>query len=224
MYSNSENEKVLSSFFHVCELVESVLKDEKVSADWNKYSVLPSYNIGTLVCHMACVLLRIESSVQKRAPDGAVEVTFEYYFVNDVLRDPEGFEDGISTVMLKEAEYKAEDGLDQVYKSVAMTNERLKEYLNIGMLNDLIPLVAVRNGAAKLKDFLKTRIADLVVHFDDMMASSESLDTYNLLSEDDIEIAMDVCLQTVKARYGRADLLRSMARQERCNFSRIIAM
>jgi hypothetical protein len=224
MYSDAENIKVLESFFDVSEQLESTLKDERLLKIWDEQSILPSYAIGTLVSHMACVLLRIESSVQKRASESAVEVTYEYYIVNDVLRDPEGFEDGISSVMLQEAVYKAEEGQDQVLKSVTSTIERLKSYLNMSMLNELIPLVSVRNGAVKLADFLKWKITELVVHFDDLMASDEEFDFFNGLTEDSMEIAIEVCQDTVKSRYGSSNLLRSMARQERCHFYQIIAL
>jgi hypothetical protein len=220
----ADNINVLDTFFNLSQLVVDLLGKQTINEMWQDSTVLPNYSVGLLLSHITSSFLRVETVSESKAPDNFIEVSYEYYYGNDVLRDPDGYEDGISIVMLKESQLKVESGPDQIRRSLELSSDRLRSKLNKDVLDEFIAVVSVKNGAAKLADFMRTRITDIVVHLDDLFVTSKDLGTFDQIDDRAVDIALYVCQSIVLAHYGKTDLLRSVARQERCNFAKIVAL
>ena len=98
---------------------------------------------------------------------------------------------------------------------LAALGGRLRPLVDAAAPDRLVPVVQVRGGAARLDDYLVTRVVELVVHTDDVACSVGS--PVPDIPADALSVVTSAFVELAVARSGSRAVLRSFARRERAH-------
>jgi hypothetical protein len=137
----------------------------------------------------------------------------EFYGANRI-DGPGDRAEGLHAFLVEDANTKAAaSGADDVVEAFTALEGRLRSLLASAPPERLVPVVQVRGGVARLDDYLVTRVIELVVHADDLVASvgGGELEVPVPLARVVVHAFADLAV----ARSGAVPVLRAFARAER---------
>jgi hypothetical protein len=82
--------------------------------------------------------------------------------------------------------------------------------------NRAVPVVRIAGGVVSLRDYLRTRVLEVVVHGDDLVASVKGCDAPDPPPAA-VEVCLELCLELARAQLGDLAALRAFTRAERAD-------
>jgi hypothetical protein len=76
--------------------------------------------------------------------------------------------------------------------------------------------VRIAGGVVSLRDYIRTRVLEVVVHGDDLVASVKGCDTPDPPPAA-VEVCLELCLDLARAQLGDRTALRAFTRAERAD-------
>lgn len=192
-----------------------VVRSPEVAEAWEDDSVLEGLSVGGLVAHLLVATERL-ALVLEADPPAADEVRVvgprEFYGPNRI-DDPAQLADGVPAALRQGALSRADAGADVVIPELASLSGRLRPLVDAASDDRLVPVIQVRGGAARLDDYLVSRVIELVVHTDDLACSTGLL--VPDVDPDVLSIVTAAFVDLAVGRSGTRAVLRAFARRER---------
>ena len=176
-------------------------------ARWEQPSVLARMSIGDLAGHLARSILQVEWHLD--APHSDTEpVDAARYFIRE--GDPTDLDSAHNQGIRERSSEVARQGYQQLVSSTRATLDRLRDWLPTEPDGRLLEALG---WVLPLDEYLKTRLVETTVHFDDLRLSTGVTD--GPLPAQAIEVAVDTLLEVARRRHGMAAVLTALARRER---------
>ena len=190
---------------------------DEVAVAWTDPSALDGFTVGGLVAHELIATERTALVLEEPAPDaGAVElVGLPDFYGPNRIDDPAELAGGLPALLRQGASARAEAGPVPVVGELAGLGARLRPLVEAATADRLVPVVQVPGGAARLDDYLATRVIELVVHTDDL-ACSVGMAAPDIPA-DALAVVTAAFLDLAVARSGGRAVLRAFARRERAD-------
>lgn len=194
-----------------------VVRLPEVAAAWDEPSALEGLTVGALVAHLLVAIERtaLVLEADPPSPDDVRVVGLREFYGPNRIDDTTQLAEGVPAALRQGAASRAEAGPDAVVAELVNLAPRLRPLLEAASDDRPVPVIQVRGGAARLDDYLVTRVIELVVHTDDI-ASSTGL----LLPDVPAEVLAVVTGAFVDLAVGRSGsraVLRAFARRERAD-------
>jgi Mycothiol maleylpyruvate isomerase N-terminal domain len=194
----------------------SLLSGEELAGAWDHASAVEGYSVGGVAAHAVQGIVWFEQMLSDPEPGGSREVTVtEFYGPN--RRDgssPREDSDPLASALRAAAEAFALSGARTVLDACTASRDRLVVLLETADASRAVPVLRVPGGQVPLREYLRTRVLEIVVHGDDVVSSVKSTKLADP-PPDAVAVSLGVCLEMAEARVGGLDILRSMTRVER---------
>jgi hypothetical protein len=191
---------------------QDILGREEVREAWEQPSLLSEYTVGGLAAHAVHGVVWLEQLLQDTEPVGLRRVSvFEFFGLNRA--EKEGV-DPIAASLRSAAEAFALTGADAVTAACTTARDELVGLLHGAATERAIPVLRVAGGQVALRDYVRTRVLEVVVHGDDIVCSVPGLMTPEPPFRA-TEVSLEVCLELARARVGDLGTLRGFTRTER---------
>ncbi|HEY1828861.1 MAG TPA: maleylpyruvate isomerase N-terminal domain-containing protein [Acidimicrobiales bacterium] len=212
------NERILepevAAYLDAVDWVLGLVASPEVAAAWTGPSSLARYSTGGVAAHVVMgAIIRLDGLLAEAEPLERRPVGLPESFLPNRVEDPE-VEDELFARVRQAAEKLAQGGPAGVLAAAAESLAHLRAILPTASLDRAMTLLRVPDGRMTLRDTLRTRILEVVVHGDDLVASVPG---WAALGPPDraVDICLGVCLELAKARLGGMGALRAFTRAER---------
>lgn len=179
---------------------------DAVADRWADASALAGWSVGGLTGHMTRAVTTVETYLDADPPSGGTVLDPAGYFLSVGVDDDE-----VMAGVLARGEEVGAEGPDSLSARVTRAAEDLARRF------EDVPegrLVSVFGGSVlTLDDYLVTRLVELVVHHDDLVASVAV--AVPALPRRAADAALDALVAMARRTHGDAAVLRSLARRER---------
>jgi hypothetical protein len=208
-----------SVFWSAYGSAKAVVTATEVRDVWSAPSVVDGYSVGGLAAHLVAATGRLAEVLEADPPDAAssgVRVVGipEFYGANRIATDDERTA-GLHGFLVADANGRADTGPGPVVAAFVGLEPRLRPQLASADGGRLVPVVQVQGGAARLDDYLVTRVVELVVHADDL-ACSVGLPEI-VPSAEVVATVTAAFVDLAVARSGSLPVVRAFARRERAD-------
>lgn len=188
-----------------------LLDEPAVAAAWASESALPGMTVGGLAAHLARAVLTVQGYLADATPSPDAEIVDAAGYLLAALPDPGGDSD-VDAQVLARAEAGGQDGADAVSQRAAAALDDLRRDLPAVPADHVL---AVLGGVAiRLDEYLATRIVELVVHADDLVASVERMRPPALPAAGEAT-AVRVLAEVARRRTSTRAMVTTLARRER---------
>jgi hypothetical protein len=212
--SGALSPNLLGAYLAAVDWLVSLLESESVRAVWDEASAIDGYSVGGVAAHAVQGVVWFEQLLSDPEPRGLREVTVtEFYGLNRVVVSSPG-EDPLASSLQAAAEAFALSGAPAVLESCQASRVRLAVMLEAVDAGRAVPVLRVPGGQVPLREYLRTRVLEVVVHGDDVLSTVQSTDLADPPPEA-VTVSVGVCLDLAEARVGGLEILRSMTRVER---------
>jgi len=195
--------------------LRGIIGRAELAAFWGEPSVVARYTVGAMAAHAVHGVVWLQQLLTDAEPVGLRPVTVgEFFGLNRVDDADAESEDAFSASLRAAAEGFARTGSATVQAALRTSRDQL-----VGLLDHaemLRPVAVIRASGAQvsLREYLRTRVLELIVHGDDLVCSVPGL-----VAPDPPAVSLDVCLavclQLAQARVGGLAALRAFTRSER---------
>ena len=139
----------------------------------------------------------------------------EFFGLNRVDdADAEVPEDAFSASLRAAAEGFARTGSATVQAALTASRDQLVGLLDHADMSRPVAVIRVSGAQISLREYLRTRVLELVVHGDDLVCSVPGLAAPDP-PPGSLEVSLAVCLELAQARVGGLAVLRAFTRSER---------
>jgi hypothetical protein len=201
------------AFFDAAALAARVLSDDATARLWTTPSAVEGFSVGGLAAHLYAGIRRLEVGLDQALPQSAAIVAPSAFYGANRISDPGDRTQGFHAIILQDAERRAEHGQHAVQTRFSELIERLRNRLPDEPADRLIPVVQVPDGVTPLDAYLATRVAELVIHGDDL-ATSVGLPALSV-PYDAASVVIGLFVDLARARAGDLEVVRGFARSER---------
>lgn len=206
-------ERTLEAFFSAAELATSVLAEPAVAACWEEPSVLPDMSTGALAGHLVGAMLRTEATLDALLPPTPKLLTLAEFYGPNRVNSPGDLQDEFHFFVRRDGENRAGKGPQALGDSFRSLMERLHGRLPGEPADRVVPTLRVEGGVARLRDYMATRVVELVVHLDDL-AVSAALPPIELPPVA-ASLAFETFLEIARGMSGDLAVIRAFTRGER---------
>jgi hypothetical protein len=204
----------VSAYVGAVEWVEALIGSDEIGHAWSSPSALTRYSTGGLAAHaVGGVVLRLLQVLDEPPPVGARRTDVAEAFGPNRMEGPED-DDPLFVTLREGYEQLAERGQAALLETCAVPFTRLRELLPHAEADRAVPMVRVPDGQLSLRDYLRTRVLEAVVHGDDLVASVPGWQP-PAPPADAVTVCLDICLELAVARVGGTSALRAFTRSER---------
>lgn len=200
-----------TTFIDTAATVLPLLHEPAIEAAWTGRSALPGMTVGGLAAHLARAVITVQGYLAGEPPSADAELVDAAGYLLAALPDPARDSD-VNAQVLARAEAGGQDGVDAVSQRAAAALDELRRVL------PTIPadhVLAVLGGIAiPLDDYLATRVVELVVHVDDLVASVDELEPPVLPAAGEAT-AVGVLAEVARRRTSTQAMITTLARAER---------
>jgi hypothetical protein len=197
--------------------LRGILGRAELVAVWNEPSVVARYSVGGMAAHTVHGVVWLEQLLTDVEPVGLRTVKVGEFFglnrVDDVV-DLEVSEDAFSASLRVAAEGFARTGASTVRSALTAARDQLVGLLDQAAASQAVAVIRVSGAQVSLRDYLRTRVLELVVHGDDLVCSVPGL-AAPAPPAGSLEICLAVCVELAQSRVGGLDVLRGFTRSER---------
>ncbi len=210
----------VDAYLAAVDWLNEILGRAEVAAVWDKPSVVAQYSVGGVAAHAVTGVLWLEQLLKDAEPVALRAVTIgEFFGPNRVEAEGDGDggdgpEDTLSVSLRASAEEFALTGADAVGAACAASREALVDLLAHAPATRAVPVLRLRGSQVPLRDYLRTRVLEVVVHGDDVVCSVPGLAAPDP-PEAAVQVSLGVCLELAEARLGGLATLRGFTRAER---------
>jgi hypothetical protein len=203
----------VNSYLDSVDWLVTLLRHDAVLAAWGQPSTIAQYSVGGVAAHAAHGVVWLEQVLNDAEPEGLREVTIAEFFGPNRVEGTED-EDPFSTALRAAAERFAQAGAALVIAACTTSRSGLAGLLVQASAERAIPVLRVAGGQVPLRQYLRTRVLEVVVHGDDIACSVPGLEPPDPPTAA-VDVCMDVCLELARARSGDLGALRAFTRAER---------
>jgi hypothetical protein len=202
-----------STFLGASHEAVKLIAAPEVADAWQKPSVLPDFDVASLVGHLARVIMQVEWYLDAEAPTGSPISAIEYYVP---LTDGQNLTSPRNLAIRETGTQAAAGGHDELLYALRESIGQLQIRLQTESEDRVISVpgsFAQHGRVLTLNEYLKTRILELVVHLDDLADSvGTSLPS---LSDASYDIAITLLVAVAVTRNSHIAVIRALARRER---------
>ena len=203
---------LVDAYLGAVDWLQDILGRGEVREAWARPSVLTDYSVGGLAAHAVHGVVWLEQLLKDTEPVGLRPLSvFEFFGLNRV--EKEGA-DPMAASLRSAAEAFALTGADAVSAACTASRSELLRLLCGASSDQAVPVLRVAGGQVALRDYLRTRVLEVVVHGDDVVCSVPGLTTPDPPLRA-MEVSLGVCLELARARVGDLGTLRGFTRSER---------
>jgi hypothetical protein len=197
--------------------LRGILDRDELAMAWGEPSVVARYSVGGLAAHAVHGVVWLEQLLTDVEPVGLRPVSVGEFFgpnrVADAV-DAEVAEDAFSISLRDAAEGFARTGTRIVRSALIAARGHLVGLLHEASATRAVAVIRVSGAQVTLRDYLRTRVLELVVHGDDLACSLPNLVVPGPPAGS-LEVSLHVCLELAQDRVGGLAALRSFTRSER---------
>jgi hypothetical protein len=205
--------KSIDAYLGAVDWLIGLLNREEVTSAWAQPSCVASYTVGGVAAHAVHSVVWMEQVLRDTEPIGLRLVTVgEFFGPNRV--DGEQDDDPFSAALRSAAEAFALVGAPIVVAACTISRDAVADLLPEMPPGRAIPVVRVAGGQVPLRDYLRTRILEVVVHGDDVASSIPGMRVPEPPPAS-VETCLDVCMELARSRLGATGVLRAFTRKER---------
>ncbi len=184
-----------------------LIADPATDARWGRPSVLARMSVGDLAGHLARSILQVEWYLDAPHRD-ETPVDAARYFIRE--GDPADLDSAHNQGIRERSTEVARQGHGELVSSTRATLDRLRDRLPAEPEGRLLEALG---WVLPLDEYLKTRLVEITVHFDDLRLSTGV--TEGPLPAEAIRVAVETLLDVARRRHGMAAVLTALARRER---------
>jgi len=190
-----------------------VLNRDEVTAAWAEPSCVPFYSVGGVAAHAVHSVMWLEQLLRDTEPVGLRKVTLGEFFGPNRVDVPQD-DDVVSAALRSAAEAFALVGMSMVVTGCRDSRDAVEGLLGAMPADRAVPVIRVAGGQAPLRDYLKSRVLEVVVHGDDVASSVPGLRVPDP-PDACLTVCLDVCVELARSRVGGLGALRAFTRGER---------
>jgi hypothetical protein len=196
--------------------LRGILGRAELAAAWGEPSVVAPYSVGGMAAHAVHGVVWLQQLLTDAEPVGLRPVTVgEFFGLNRVDDgDAEAPEDAFSASLRAAAEGFARTGPATVQAALTASRDQLVGLLDHVDMSRPVAVIRVSGAQISLREYLRTRVLELVVHGDDLVCSVPGLAAPDP-PPGSLEVSLAVCLELAQARIGGLAALRAFTRSER---------
>lgn len=204
----AESRRLRALFLRSAALCADLMYAPPVASAWRDPSVLPGLTIGALAGHLSRGILQVEWFLDAGTPAGATPITAADYYTppadasrNSAVRD--------------RGRERAEAGPTAMANEVRDCLERLGRRLPGEPSDRLLEArgsSGIRGRVLLLDEYLKVRLVEQVIHYDDLARSVPGTGTD--ADPAACQIAIDTLVAAAEHRHGQMAVLHALARRE----------
>lgn len=195
-----------SRFLAAASAAVTLLERREVHDRWSQPSVLGDLTVGGLAAHLARQVLLVEAYLDSPDPRAEDPTTAESYFAGMAgTADPSS---PLNTGVRERSHAGAVAGPRMVAAQLRDCLTRLAT--RIGSIDPERQVLAYGGQAMLVREYLRTRIVELVVHNEDL-ALSVGIEPPEVGAAD----AVDILVGAARLRHGDIAVLRALSRRER---------
>jgi hypothetical protein len=217
--SGMRNEPVLGSheigaYLDAADWLIEVLGGPELAQAWGQPSAVARYSIGGMAAHaVQGGVVRLIQVLNDPEPADGHPVTLADFFGPNRMAQPDD-DDPLFAVLRAGAEEVALQGQPALLESCRSARSTLAVLLPTIPANRVVSVVRIVGGVVPLRDYLRTRVLEVVVHGDDLVASVSGCDAPDPPSAA-VEVCLELCLELARAQLGDLAALRAFTRAER---------
>jgi hypothetical protein len=201
-----------AALFEAAETFSGLLDDPGVTDNWDHDGALADYTVGMIVAHVNHALGWLEPLLETTDPGERRPIRVGKYYTGmkiDPSAPRQAMHDRVREMSVRSAKHGAEAEIAKFGSLVGRLRERLPTE-DLDRVLDMRPTVP---ATIRLRDFLATRVIELVVHGDDV-AVSLGLDCPPLtpLTAD---VAIATLVATARGAHGDVEVIRALSRRDR---------
>ena len=203
----------VSCYLGAADWVIAVISLPEIGAAWKQPSSLANYSVGGVAAHVVQgALERVVALLELPEPDGLPSVDIPAFFAPNRVEGPG--DDPVLVGLRRLSEVHALQGQEAVVRRSRVARDQLASVLPTTAVDRRMPLVRLPDASSSAGDYLRTRVLELIVHGDDLVASIPGL-LAPAPPSDAVGACLAVCLELARARVGDIDVLRAFTRVER---------
>jgi hypothetical protein len=191
----------------VLELVAS----PEVGREWHSPAALDGMTVGGLAAHVVIALRTTVALIGRERPDPGV-VASPFAFFGDNRREGSPLDSDRSRSIVAAAEEGGLEGQSEVVDELTSVIAQVDAAVSEQAPNALIATPRLPDASARLDDYLRTRICEVVLHGDDLAASVGVV--WHPPGRASTE-AITLLVELARERVGDLEVLRALAREER---------
>jgi mycothiol maleylpyruvate isomerase-like protein len=209
-------ESEVATYLEAVDWLSAVIGHPRLVAAWEQHSSLNRYTVGGVATHAVYGgVLRMVQFLGEPEPPGDHPVELGQYFGPNRLAEPDD-DDPLFVVLREGAEKTARRGPDVLLQTCRAGREELAHALRRTAAARAIPVARVPGGTTTASEYLRTRVLEVVVHGDDLMASVRGVDIGDPPTAA-VTVCLEVCLALARAQLGDLGALRAFTRAERAD-------
>jgi hypothetical protein len=213
------NEPVLGSheigaYLDAADWLIEVMGGLELAQAWGQPSAVSRYSIGGMAAHaVQGGVVRLIQVLNDPEPADGRPVTLADFFGPNRMARPDD-DDPLFAVLRAGAEEVALQGQPALLESCRSARSTLAVLLPTIPANRAVSVVRIAGGVVSLRDYLRTRVLEVVVHGDDLVASVSACDALDPPPAA-VEVCLELCLELARAQLGDLAALRAFTRAER---------
>lgn len=187
-----------------------LVRRPEVTAAWAQRSDLDGFSVGGVAGHLVRAVGRLEPTLDEPAPAGDVAGLDDWYLGNRV--EVPGELDDIARWIRDDGEQLAAKGAPAVADELDAMALRLADRL-AAEPDDRMVVVVRTDRPVPVRDYLASRVLEVVVHADDVAtASSTPTPSFDASV---LDVVLSFVLRLARARAGDLEVLRALTRSQR---------
>jgi Mycothiol maleylpyruvate isomerase N-terminal domain len=204
----------VSCYLGAADWLTAVVSRPEIGEAWTQPSSLANYSVGGVAAHVVQgALERLVALLESPEPDGLRSVDIPVFFAPNRMDGPED-DDPLFVGLRRLSEEHALQGQAAVVQRARVARHQLASVLPTIAADRRMPLVRLPDACSTASDTLRTRVLELIVHGDDLVASVPDL-VVPAPPSDAVDTCLSVCLELARARVGDVAVLRAFTRAER---------
>jgi hypothetical protein len=206
----------IGTYLDAADWLIEVLGGAELAQAWGQPSAVARYSIGGMAAHaVKGGVVRLIQVLEEPEPADGHPVTLVDFCGPNRMAQPDD-DDPLFAVLRASAEEVALEGQPALLDSCRSARSTLALRLPTMPANRAVSVVRIAGGVVSLRDYLRTRVLEVVVHGDDLVASVKGCDAPDLPPAA-VEVCLELCLELARAQLGDRAALRAFTRAERAD-------
>jgi hypothetical protein len=206
----------IGTYLDAADWLIEVLGGAELAHGWEQASAVARYSIGGMAAHAVHGgVVRLIQVLQEPEPADGHPVNLVDFCGPNRMAQPDD-DDPLFAVLRAGAEEVALEGQAALLESCRSARSTLAVQLPTIPANRPVSIVRIAGGVVSLRDYLRTRVLEVVVHGDDLVASVEGCDAPDPPPAA-VDVCLELCLELARAQLGDRTALRAFTRAERAD-------
>jgi hypothetical protein len=191
----------------------AVVRRPEVKASWDAPSACGVYTVGTLVGHVNSAIGWLGPLLDAADPTDLAPVALGNFYATAKIVSPDDHDSPLHSGVAALSHKAGQRGWEWNVERFSALAQRALEALRNEAPDRLLDLRPIAPIAARLDDFVRTRVLEIAIHTDDLAASIDADPPRFTTAVGDVVIATLVA--TARRSHGDLEVIRTLARAER---------